>query len=143
MLFASFLAGVAIDCCGTAVAHNVSHALAGLAPVHHGLATALAFEATLPWLAEAPTPELEAAARACGAASAAALPEAISALMDRCGIVRKLPDAFAGIEAAAIAREMAAPENAPMRNAAARPMHDEDLMRIASAMRALAPVAAA
>src|SRR3546814_12963271 len=53
LLLGSALAGIAIDNCGTAVAHNVSHALAGLAPVHHGLATALGLEATLAWSVEA------------------------------------------------------------------------------------------
>src|SRR3546814_1918502 len=52
LLLGSALAGIAIDNCGTAVAHNVSHALAGLAPVHHGLATALGLEATLAWSVE-------------------------------------------------------------------------------------------
>ena len=62
VLLGSCYAGIAIDNCGTAIAHNISHALAGLAPVHHGLATALGFEATLAWLAEADTAELAAAA---------------------------------------------------------------------------------
>ncbi len=68
VLLGSCLAGIAIDNCGTAIAHNISHALAALAPVHHGLATALGFELTLPWLVEADTTELDAAARACGLA---------------------------------------------------------------------------
>jgi alcohol dehydrogenase class IV len=67
MLRAAALAGVAIDAAGTAIAHMASHALASLAPVHHGLATALAFEASLGWLVEAPTPDLDAAAQRAGA----------------------------------------------------------------------------
>merc|ERR1719453_2604866 len=66
LILASFYAGVTIDNCGTAVAHQISHALAALAPIHHGLATALGFEVTLPWLVDRPTPQIEAAAGACG-----------------------------------------------------------------------------
>ena len=32
---------IGIDACGTAIAHTISHALAGLGPIHHGFATAL------------------------------------------------------------------------------------------------------
>ncbi len=99
---------IAIDNCGTAIAHNISHALAGLAPVHHGLATALGFEATLPWLAEADTNDLTAAAKACGLESAEALPAFVSDWMDRCGIVRALPTAFMPFAATDLAREMRA-----------------------------------
>src|SRR3546814_5108625 len=66
LLLGSALAGIAIDNCGTAVAHNVSHALAGLAPVHHGLATALGLEATLAWSVEAEDGAFVVAARETG-----------------------------------------------------------------------------
>lgn len=137
VLLGSCYAGVAIDNCGTAIAHNISHALAGLAPVHHGLATALGFEQTLPWLVEADTADLNAAARACGAANAASLPSLITAWMDRCGFERKLPAAFATLSAADLAREMKAPENQPMRRSTIRDASDADLDRMAAAMMAL------
>ncbi len=137
VLLGSCYAGVAIDNCGTAIAHNISHALAGLAPVHHGLATALGFEATLGWLAEADTAELAAAARACGLADAALLPGFVSDLMDRCGIVRALPKAFADFSAEDLAREMRAPENQPMRRATIREVSDADIDTIAATMMAL------
>ena len=47
--WAAALAGVAIDNCGTAIAHNIGHALASLRPVHHGRAVAVGMLATLPW----------------------------------------------------------------------------------------------
>lgn len=137
VLLGSCFAGIAIDNCGTAIAHNVSHALAGLAPVHHGLATALGFEATLPWLVEADTPELKAAAAACGAESLAALPAFVSAWMDRCGIVRALPGAFEGFAAADLAREMRAPENHPMRRSTIREVSDADIDQFAAIVMAL------
>ena len=137
MLLGSCYAGLAIDNCGTAIAHNISHALAGLAPVHHGLATALGFEATLGWLAEADTADLAAAARACGLCDTALLPGFVSDLMDRCGVVRALPKAFAEFFAEHLAREMRAPENQPMRRATIREVRDADIDAFAAAMMAL------
>ncbi|MEZ2222974.1 iron-containing alcohol dehydrogenase [Rhizobium sp. RCC_161_2] len=137
VLLGSCFAGIAIDNCGTAIAHNISHALAGLAPVHHGLATALGFEATLPWLVDADTAELNAAAKACGLESAAALPAFVSDWMDRCGIVRALPAAFKPFNATDLAQEMRAPENQPMRRSTIRDVTDADIDRFAAAVMAL------
>jgi alcohol dehydrogenase class IV len=114
MLIASGLAGQAIDNCGTAIAHNLSHALAGLAPVHHGLATLLAFEITLPWLAAQQNPRLARVAAALGLGGAPALPGFVTGLIDACGIARLLPPAFARCTAADLMREIAAAENQPM-----------------------------
>ena len=137
VLLGSCYAGIAIDNCGTAVAHTISHALAGLAPVHHGLATALGFEATLAWLVEADTADLNEAARACGLAKAADLPAFVSGLMDRCGIVRALPKAFEAIGSGALANEMKAPENQPMRRSTIREISDEDIARFAATIMSL------
>ncbi|MGQ3210732.1 iron-containing alcohol dehydrogenase [Shinella sp.] len=137
VLLGSCYAGMAIDNCGTAVAHNISHALAGLAPVHHGLATALGFEATLAWLVEADTADLAAAARACGLSDTAMLPGFVSDLMDRCGIVRALPKTFAAFTADDLAREMRAPENQPMRRSTIRDIADADIDTVAAAVMAL------
>ncbi|NTI17181.1 iron-containing alcohol dehydrogenase [Agrobacterium rhizogenes] len=137
VLLGSCFAGIAIDNCGTAIAHNISHALAGLAPVHHGLATAFGFEATLPWLVEADTNELNAAAKACGLESAAALPSFLSDWMDRCGIVRALPATFKPFDATDLAQEMRAPENQPMRRSTVRDVTDAEIDRFAAAIMAL------
>ncbi|GAA4172902.1 iron-containing alcohol dehydrogenase [Shinella granuli] len=137
MLLGACYAGIAIDNCGTAIAHTISHALAGLAPVHHGLATALGFEATLGWLVEADTADLAAAARACGLQDAAMLPGFVADLMDRCGIVRALPAAFAAFTAEDLAREMRAPENQPMRRSTIRAVADADIDAFATSMMAL------
>jgi alcohol dehydrogenase class IV len=75
MLLGAAYAGIAIDNCSAAMAHNISHALAALGPVHHGLATALALEVTLGWQVAADDGPFAAAAAACGLArDAAALP---------------------------------------------------------------------
>ncbi|MEW9613715.1 iron-containing alcohol dehydrogenase [Shinella sp. S4-D37] len=137
MLLGACYAGIAIDNCGTAIAHTISHALAGLAPVHHGLATALGFEATLGWLVEADTADLAAAARACGLQDPAMLPGFVADLMDRCGIVRALPAAFSAFTAEDLAREMRAPENQPMRRSTIRTVTDADIDAFAASMMAL------
>ena len=113
LMRASFHAGIAIDNCNTAMAHAVSHALARFGPVHHGLATALGFEATLPWLVTHDTPDIRAAAAALGT-TPEALPGHITAMMDACGIARALPASCAVPDAAALADEMRRPPNMPM-----------------------------
>ncbi|WP_193369088.1 iron-containing alcohol dehydrogenase [Pelagibius marinus] len=143
MLLGSAFAGIGIDNCGTAVAHNISHALAGLAPVHHGLATALGLEATLAWSVEADAQEADggsfaAAARACGLKSAEELPAWYSDLMTRCGVARRLPEAFRSFDNAALAAEMRAAENRPMRLASAREVTEADIDRFSGAIMALA-----
>lgn len=137
VLLGSCYAGVAIDNCGTAISHNISHALAGLGPVHHGLATALGFEQTIGWLVEAETPEFATAARACGLVSAIELPGFVTSWMNACGIERRLPAAFSAFTADDLAREMKASENQPMRRSTVRDVSDGDIDRMAFAMMAL------
>ncbi len=52
MLEAAALGGLAIRKAGTALAHNIGHALGSLAPVPHGLAVTLAMAATAEWVVE-------------------------------------------------------------------------------------------
>jgi alcohol dehydrogenase class IV len=139
MLVGAAHAGIAIDNCGCALAHNISHALAALGPVHHGLATALALELVLPWQVEGDRGAFAAAAEACGLPpDAAALPGWYSDLLTRCGVERKLPAAFREIGAAALAAEMRAPETRAMRDSNVRPVSETDIDRFAAAMLALA-----
>jgi alcohol dehydrogenase class IV len=139
MLWGAALAGSAIDNAGTAIAHTLSHALASLAPVHHGLATALAFEVTLPWLAAAETDDLAEAAAALGLRAVHDLPAFVSGLMDRAGLVRALPEAFAAVTPAALAAEARDPANAPMRRSTVRPVDDAALDGFCARLLALAP----
>jgi len=142
VLLGSSYAGIAVDNCGTAVAHNIGHALAGLAPVHHGLAAALGFEATLAWLVASPTVALDAAAKALGLTSLDKLPAFVSDLMDRCDIRRALPAAFAAYSANDLADEMLATENRPMRRATARDVSELDVERFAGMVMSLPTVPA-
>lgn len=134
VLLGSCYAGVAIDNCGTAIAHNISHAMAGLAPVHHGLATALGFEVSLAWLVEADTVDLNDAAKVLGLDDASEIPEFVSRLMDDCDIRRAIPAAFGKFTAADLANEMKAPENQPMRRSTIREVSDADLGTFAQAI---------
>lgn len=134
VLLGSCYGGVAIDNCGTAIAHNISHAMAGLAPIHHGLATALGFEVSLPWLVEANTDDLNAAAVALGLANASEIPAFVTKLMDDCGIPRSLPSAFAPFSANDLAGEMRATENQPMRRSTVRDVTDTDIDTFAAAI---------
>ena len=46
---AAFLAGIAIDNCGTGVAHSIGHALGSLYHVPHGISVAVGLRAALDW----------------------------------------------------------------------------------------------
>ena len=136
MAWAACLAGAAIDAGGTGAAHMASHALGSLGPVHHGLATALAFEAVAPWLWAARDAAMAEAAAALGAGDD--LPAWLSAFMDRCGVARRLPPAFAATPPAALVAAMQAPQNRPMRDNAPRATSDDDLAALAGVLLALA-----
>ena len=134
MLLGATYAGIAIDNCGTAIAHNISHALAGLAPIHHGFATALALEATLAWSVERGDDSFRRAADACGLHVKSELPAWFSSLMDRCDIERRLPSAFDALTVDALVAEMRHTANLPMLEATAAPVLDTDLARFADAL---------
>jgi alcohol dehydrogenase class IV len=139
MLLGAAYAGIAIDNCSAAMAHNISHALAALAPVHHGLATALALEVILGWQVAADHGPFAAAAAACGLGpDAQALVQWYDEFLTRCGIERRLPPAFAEFTAADLAAEMRAPETQYMRQSSARAVSDADIDRFAAAVMALA-----
>ncbi|WP_181706865.1 iron-containing alcohol dehydrogenase [Chthonobacter rhizosphaerae] len=128
---AAALAGVAIDNAGTAIGHNIGHALASLRPIHHGRAVGVAVLATLAWnAAEDPDGRFAAVAAAMGeTGGAAALAHAYERLLRASGVkVSLVGEGFDGITPAALAAKMAAPENAPMRRSNARTVTDDDLM---------------
>ncbi|MDT3375702.1 iron-containing alcohol dehydrogenase [Labrys neptuniae] len=128
---AAALAGIAIDNCGTAVAHNIGHALGSLRPVQHGRSVALGMIATLDWNIEDDDGRFTAAARAMGLTSSADLPAAFEKLVRAIGIKVSLADEFAGITATRLAEQMARPENAAMRTSNRRTIEEADLLRFA------------
>lgn len=135
---AACLAGIAIDNAGTAVAHNLGHALASLRAVHHGRAVGLAMLATLNWnMAVDPAGRWAAAAASFGAARP--LPTAFEHFLRDLGISLDLTaDGFGDVTAEALAAQAARPENAPMRRSNARQIGDADLLSLARALLSLA-----
>lgn len=137
VLWASMVAGLALHNCNTHMGHNISHALGSVARVHHGLATGLALEASVPWLVKRPE-GAENYARAAealgGPADAPALPGALSALMRACNIPAELPADCAGVSVEALAKEMKNPANHGMSQNAACPISDADLDELAGLM---------
>ena len=132
MLLASYYAGCAINLCSTSIAHALSHALARLAPVHHGLATALGFEVTLPFFLAANTAEMREAARLFGVQDLTELPGQLSRFMDRLGIERALPAAFAAFDADDLMPILLSEEIQPMREACVVYASEADLYRFAT-----------
>jgi alcohol dehydrogenase class IV len=131
--WAATLAGIAIDNCGTAIAHNIGHALASLRPVHHGRIVALALRATLPWNIVDDNGSFAAVAAAMGeSASAAKLPAAVDRLIRDVGIKVSLSgEGHDDITAEELAAQMARPENTAMRRSNRRPVADADLLHFA------------
>lgn len=138
MLDASALGGLAIRKAGTALAHNIGHALGSLAPIPHGLAVTLAMAATAEWVVEGNRPAFARVAEAMGAgADADAFPEAFRRLAMEAGIDLDASAAAPDLAATDLAVRMAAPENASMRNATVRTVEDEDLLSLAEMTLAL------
>jgi alcohol dehydrogenase len=135
--WAATLAGIGIDNCGTAIAHNIGHALASLRPVHHGRAVGLALRATLPWnVAEDPDGRFAAAAAAMGEPrEARRLPAAFDRLLRDSGVKVSLAgEGYDHVTPAALAAQMARPENAAMRKSNRRVVADADLLTFATAV---------
>jgi alcohol dehydrogenase len=131
---AATLAGIGIDNCGTAIAHNIGHALASLRPVHHGRAVGLALRATLAWnVAEDGDGRFAAVAEAMGEPAAAArVPAAFERLLRQSGIKVSLAgEGYDAILPKDLALQMARPENEAMRRSNRRLVADADLLTFA------------
>ncbi|MEX0277897.1 MAG: iron-containing alcohol dehydrogenase [Ruegeria sp.] len=140
VLWGSMIAGLALHNCNTHMGHNISHALGSLSRIHHGLATGLALEVTLPWLvARDDGAALYASASEAigGNRTAGDLPKAFESLIRSCEIARALPQVCAGVSADALALAMKNPANRPMSQNSACVVEDSDLDEMASMMLAL------
>ncbi len=132
---AAALAGTAIDNCGTAIAHNIGHALASLRPLHHGRAVGIAMLASLPWTIEGNETAFAACAAAMGApATGAGFLQAYEALVRRAGMKVSLAEEFAGVTPETLAAQMARPENIAMIHSSRRSASDADLLSLAHAV---------
>lgn len=129
MLLASCYAGIGIDNCGTALAHNISHALANVAPIAHGRATGLAMLATMDWVMDGNRPAFAAVAQAMGGDDPV---KAYDRLARASGIRVDLgQDGLTSVTPEELAGHMAAPANAPMRKSTVRYPSDSDLLVLA------------
>jgi alcohol dehydrogenase class IV len=114
---AAALAGIAIDNAGTAIGHNIGHALASLRPIHHGRAVGVAVLATLAWNAgDDPDGRFAAVAGAMGeTGGAAALPAAYERLLRRSGVKVSLSgEGHDDVTADALLEKMLSVDNQPM-----------------------------
>ena len=112
---AALLAGMAIDNCGTGIAHNIGHALGTLYHLPHGIAVTLALEAALPWNLE----QASSYSQAAGVFETTPqnfylVFEELLRATDFATVVKNLKPMT--LEAEAIATIMKAPENLPMLN---------------------------
>ncbi len=133
MARAAALAGTAIDNGGTAIAHNIGHALASLRPIHHGRAVGIAMLASLPWTIEGNETAFGACARVMGARpTAAAFIAAYEDLVRRIGLDMSLRD-FDGVTPETLAAQMERPENVAMLRSTRREARPGDLLALAEA----------
>jgi len=122
---AAFLAGIAIDNCGTGVAHSIGHALGTLCHMPHGVAVALGLLATLDWNAEG-APDAYADAAAALGCSVDDVASDFAALCNRVGLAEVVSKLGAPIDPDEIAGAMTAIENQPMLGNNARAIGDDD-----------------
>lgn len=136
LLLGSCYAGIGIDNCGTALAHNISHAMAELAPVPHGRATGLAMLATIDWVKDGNPQAFAAVARSMGKSGNVAA--AFEDLVRRSRI--KVDFTGDGLDLARpelLAERMASAAHAPMRRNTVRDVSDADLLLLAKNVYAL------
>ncbi len=129
LLLSSCYGGVAIDNCGTALAHNISHAIADLAPIPHGRATGLAMLATMDWVSKGAP---EAYARVATAMGTADPVRAYDRLVRATGIKISLEgDGLDLSRPELLAEHMASSANEPMRKSNLRYPNDAELIELA------------
>lgn len=130
---AAMLAGLAIDSGGTGIAHNIGHALGSLYHVPHGIAVAIALEASLEWSVAESGSRFDRAAGAFGEGQqAGTLPFAYAQWLERLDFPAVAGPALKdSLDADALATAMAAPENMPMARNGARQAQGDDLDHLA------------
>ena len=114
--WAAAFAGVAIDNCGTAIAHALGHAMGSLRPIHHGRAVGIAMLASLPWNVEDNDAFAACALDMGGEPSARGFIAAYEKLLRASGLKLSVAEEFAGVTPRTLAEQTARPENAAMRD---------------------------
>ena len=135
---AAALGGIAIDNCGTAIAHNIGHAMASLRPVHHGRAVSIAMLATLPWNVAGDDGAFATCALAMGARpDAAGFINGFERLARAAGLDLAPGPGFAGITPEELVHQMQQPENLPMLHSNRREASDAEQLELAARVLAL------
>ncbi len=138
MQWAAAWGGVAIDNCGTAIAHALGHAMGSLKPIHHGRAVGVAMLASLPWNVEGNDAFAPCAAALGAEASSGGFIAAYEKLLRACGLKLSVAEEFAGVGAEALAAQAARPENAAMRDSNQRASSEADLLELSKRILSLA-----
>ena len=129
--WAAAFGGVAIDNCGTAIAHALGHALGSLRPIHHGRAVGIAMLASLPWNVENNEAFAACAVDMGAEPTARGFIAAYERLLRASGVQLSLAEEFAGVTAQELAAQTARPENAAMRDSNARTPSEADILKLA------------
>ncbi len=128
---AAYLAGIAIDNCGTGVAHSIGHALGSLYHVPHGVSVAVGLRAALQWNLTGAPAAYRLASSALGVGDdVEAVPNVFENLCRSTGLGEAIPFE-ANLSAANIAVTMNAVENQPMLRNNARAVSDHDRFLLA------------
>jgi alcohol dehydrogenase class IV len=135
--WAAAFAGVAIDNCGTAIAHALGHAMGSLRPIHHGRAVGVAMLASLPWNVENNEAFAACAVDMGAERSARGFVAAYEKLLRASGLKISVAEEFAGVTPEALAAQTARPENAAMRDSNRRAPRDTDLLMLAREILAI------
>ena len=126
---AAYLAGVAIDNCGTGVAHSIGHALGSLYHLPHGISVAVGLRAALEWNVDG-QPAAYADAAIALATDVEEIPSVFNGLCNDVGL-RSALRTDVPMTVAEIASTMYAVENQPMLNNNAREVSDDERRMLA------------
>ncbi len=128
---AAFLAGVAIDNCGTGVAHAIGHALGSLYHLPHGISVAVGLRSALEWnVSGQPDAYIDsAAALDCRIDE---IPAMFSTLCNATGMAAAMVGLDAILAVDEIADSMYAAENQPMLTNNARTVNESDRSLLAA-----------
>lgn len=127
---AAMLAGMAVDNCGTGVAHGMGHVLSALYHLPHGVAVSLALQASLDWnieWGEAPYQEIS---KIFGT-YVKGMPITFTTFLQKVGFANMISPDF-DMQAEDIANRMVLPENLPMLNNNWRPVNEKDRLELAN-----------
>lgn len=127
---AASFAGIGIDNAGTAIAHNIAHALGSLAGIPHGRAVAIGMCATLAWNIETHADIYRDVAEAMNT-SCDKLAETFENFVRSVGIDISLEGESPKLSAENLAQTMKSRENIAMANANIRALSDDDFLTLA------------